>query len=146
MTATTPRRPAVFDRPRAACLCGSVLAAAALLWLPVRHATASAESPPAEAVQQAAAEPVPVDSSAVVADSLETATIDSAAVEASSVDAHTLDATPRAVGLRPPFLSRGLRLDGSTGILRDEDLRRWKWTFFQVAEPSRAAPERENSK
>jgi outer membrane receptor protein involved in Fe transport len=142
MTATTRRRPAVFDRPRAACLCGSVLVAAALLWLPVHRAGADAESPAAEAVQPVAAETGDVDSSTVVADSLEAGAIDSFAVQAGAVDSDTLAAATRGVGFRPSFPARGLRLDGSTGILRDVDLRRWRMTFFQVAEP-RAKPERE---
>lgn len=142
MTATTRRRPAVFHRPRAACLCGSVLVAAALLWLPVRHAGAAAESPAAEAVQPVAAETGDVDST-VVADSLETSAIDSAAVQAGAVDSDTLAAATRGVGFRPSFPARGLQLDGSLGILRDVDLRRWRMTFFQVAEP-RAEPERED--
>ena len=125
---------------------GGALLAAALLCLPVRHADAAGPSPPAEAPQPAAAESVPVDSSAVAADSLETSVADRAAVEAGAVDADTLAAATRAVGLRPQFLSRGLRLDGSTGILREVDRRRWKWTFFQVAEPSRAEPEREDGR
>ena len=143
MTATTRRRPAVFDRPRAAFLCGSLLVAAALLWLPVRHAGAAAESPAAEAVQPVAAETGDVDSSTVVADSLEAGAIDSFAVQAGAVDSDTLAAATRGVGFRPSFPARGLRLDGSRGILRDVDLRRWRMTFFQVAEP-RAEPERED--
>ena len=145
MTATTRRRPAVFDRPRAACLCGSVLVAAALLWLPVHRAGADAESPAAEAVQPVAAETGDVDSSTVVTDSLETPAIDSFAVQAGAVDSDTLAAATRGVGFRPSFPARGLRLDGSTGILRDVDLRRWRMTFFQVAAPSRAEPERQGS-
>ena len=134
MTATTRRRPAVFDRPRAACLSGSVLVAAALLWLPVHRAGATAESLAAEAVQPVAAETGDVDST-VVADSLKAGAIDSFAVQAGAVDADTLAAATRGVGFRPSFPARGLRLDGSTGILRDVDLRRWRMTFFQVAEP-----------
>ena len=145
MTATTRRRPAVFDRPRAACLSGSVLTAAALLWLPVPQAGAAAESPAAEAVQPAAAESVAVDSSTVVADSLEASAIDSFAVRAGAVDSDTLAAATPAVGLRPSFLARGLRLDGSRGILREVD-RRWRLkTFFTDVTPSRAEPEREDS-
>ena len=144
MTATTRSRLAVPRGDRTVRLGGALLAAA-LLWLPVRHADA-AESPPAEAPQPAAAESVPVDGSTVAADSLETAVADSAGVRAGAVAADTLAAVTRAVGLRPSGMARGLRLDGSTGILRDEDLRRWKWTFFHVAEPSRAEPEREDSK
>ena len=117
----------------------------ALLWLPVRQADASAGSPPAKAHQPAAAESAPLDSSAVAADSQEAGAIDSAAVEAGAVEADTLAAPTRAVGLRPPFPARGLRLDGSTGILRDVD-RRWRLkTFFADVAPSRAEPEREDS-
>ena len=143
MTATTRRRPAVFDRPRAACLSGSVLTAAALLWLPVPQAGAAAESPAAEAVQPAAATGA-VDSSTVVADSLEAGAIDSTAAQGGAIDADTLAAATRGVGFRPSFPARGLRLDGSLGILREVDLRRWRLTFFQVAEP-RAEPELEDS-
>ena len=144
MTATTRRRPAVFGRPRAACLSGSVLTAAALLWLPVHHAGATAENLATEAVQPALAESSAVDSSTVVADSLEAGAIDSLAAQAGAIDADTLAAATRGVGFRPSFPARGLRLDGSLGILREVDLRRWRLTFFQVAEP-RAEPEREDS-
>lgn len=115
---------------------GGALLAAALLWLPVRHAGADAGSPPAEVVQPAAAETGAVDSSKVAADSL----------EAGAVDADSLDAATRAVEFRLPFLSRGLRLDGSMGILREVD-RRWRLkTFFADATPSKAEPERQSSK
>ena len=144
MTGTTSSRFAVSRGDRVVRLCGALLAVA-LLWLPVRQADASAGSPPAKAHQPAAAESAPLDSSAVAADSLETSAIDSAAVQAGTVYADTVDATTRAVGLRPSFLSRGLRLDGSIGILREVD-RRWRLkTFFAHVAPSRAEPEREDS-
>ena len=124
---------------------GGALLAAALLCLPVRHADAAGPSPPAEAPQPAAAESVPVDSSTVAADSLEAGAIDSTAAQACAVDTDTLDAAARTLGFRHPNLYRGLRLDGSTGILREVD-RRWRLkTFFTHVAPSRAEPEREDS-
>ncbi len=144
MTATTRRRLAVPHGDPAARLCGALLGAA-LLWLPVRHAGAATEGPPVRALQSAAAESVPVDSSTVAADSLEAGAIDSAAVEAGAVDTDTLDTAARTLGLRHPNLYKGLRLDGSTGILRELD-RRWRLkTFFADVAPSRAEPEREDS-
>lgn len=158
MTATTRNRLAVPRADRTVRLCGAVLLAAGLLWLPVRQAAADPASPPAEApvpgLTAAAEAPVPgltaeavaIDSGAVEADSLETSVADSAAAQAGAVDADTLDAISRAVGLRPAFRARGLRLDGSTGILREVDRRRWRRMFFAVhaATPSRE-PEREDS-
>lgn len=79
MTGTTSSRFAVPGGDRSGRLCGPLLAAA-LLWLPVPHADAAGDSPPAEAPQPAAAEPISVDSSALAADSLEAGAIDSAAV------------------------------------------------------------------
>ena len=93
----------------------------------------------------------------------ETAAIDSGAVETAAAELDT--AGPAlAWGSRLPLPGRGLRLDGSWGILRDSDrrlpmqalllrplqreaLRRWRQTQFTQLPvvPSEAAPEREVS-
>ena len=93
----------------------------------------------------------------------ETAAIDSGAVETAAAEVDT--AGPAlAWGSRLPFPGRGLRLDGSWGILRDSDrrlpmqalllrplqreaLRRWRQTQFTQLPvvPSKAEPEREVS-
>ena len=65
MTATMRRRLPVPRGDRALRL-GRALLAAALLWLPLRHAGADAASPPAEAVPPATAESGAMDSSKVV--------------------------------------------------------------------------------
>ena len=134
MTSLVPGRFAIPPLQRTVPLPGpALLAAAMLLLVPASHADTDAESPATEAVQPAATETGAVDSSTAVADSLETSVTDIAAVQAVAVDADTVDAATRAVGLRPSFLARGLRLDGSIGILRDVDLRRSKLSFFQSA-------------
>lgn len=124
-----------------------LLAAAVILLRPASHADTDPVDEPADPPSPRL--------------STETAAIDSGAVETAAAEVDT--ARPAlAWGSRLPFPGRGLRLDGSWGILRDSDrrlpmqalllrplqreaLRRWRQTQFTQlpVAPPKAEPERE---